>query len=163
MAISRSVRVFAVVSLVFTAVVWVLAGDPFPDGRPLEQNQIRFLIDQRVLVGRPGLRTLRAEKRGKKQASGQFFWDSQNGSGIWVEVNPEKRMIYGVEFASTPESRYFAYHVLGTIDEAGRLVFLPGARFTYTPQGFDMGDVVAIRLPTETQVAFTVPLPIVAQ
>ena len=119
--------------------------------QPINQEQIRFQVD-RSPYGFPNLNVLRASKMSVKKSSGQFYWGSKNGSGIWVMVDLKQGIIYGQQTLSADN---YAFHRIGTIDSSGDYQFLPGALFTYTSESFELPDVVSVELPIETEIIFT--------
>ena len=162
--VSRPVKIFAILGLSAIGLILMMRGigaglEQYFKSKPLDVHQIEFIIDDRSgAVTDQKLVVLRARRKGDQKASGQFFWSSGGGSGIWVRMSRVTETIYGEDFVRTQTAAHTAYHRIGQVDKMGQFTFVPGAMFEYTPHDATVGNVISVRIPGETTAEFTQPV-----
>lgn len=133
--------------------------------QPLSFSEVDFVLGPETRWAPPGktLRIVFAKKKRTPKASGQFFWsgptNGPNNGGIWVTVDPETGNVYGSEIFREGGQQFYGYYQIGRLESAQplRITFSAGSYLTYTPQSFEMVDIVMIHLPSRSMLAFKVP------
>ena len=159
--LGKPVKLFAILGLSITGLILIMRAidwgqEQYFKAEPLNVNQIEFILDDRLgTVTDQRLIVLRARRKGDGKASGQFFWSSGGGDGIWVRMSQITGAIYGEDFVRTPTAAYTAYHRIGQLDQPGQFTFASGAVFEHTAHDMTVGNVIHVRIPEVTTAEFT--------